>query len=202
MNNNYRDKNRQNLSSLGRTRNSGEDLANKLKVKRAKSKNIHRTAIGLTALVIFCAAIFLNNSSVSTADVTNVKENGIGKGMKAGTVLVAADDLGLQAKDFNVEMKSNVKTGRLLIWDYAAEDGDVVTVKADGKVIAENVGILHEPFSLDIPIPSVVEVVGIKDGGGGITYGVKIPGAVGNSVFFNAAPIGSANKYTITGPVK
>ncbi|MCQ6561261.1 hypothetical protein [Paenibacillus mendelii] len=52
---------------------------------------------------------------------------------------------------------------------------------------------------LNIPIPSVVEVIGVKDGGGGITYGVKFPGAALNSAYFNAAPVGSANVYTITG---
>ncbi|WP_258042458.1 hypothetical protein [Paenibacillus sp. UNC499MF] len=132
--------------------------------------------------------------------IKDVQSNGIGKGMKAGIQLVAADDsAGLEARDFNIEMKKNTTTGRMLIWDFAAEDGDVVTVKVDGNILQSNITIMHSPVALDIPIPSVVEITGVKDGGGGITYGVKFPGAVQNNAYFNAAPVGSSNVYTITG---
>ncbi|MCQ6561260.1 hypothetical protein NNL21_21450 [Paenibacillus mendelii] len=56
---------------------------------------------------------------------------------QAGTVLAAADDsAGLESRDYEIQMKKNMSTSRMLIWDFAAEDGDVVTVKVDGRVLA------------------------------------------------------------------
>jgi len=162
-----------------------------------KEKNKHRFWIGITALVTFVMFFFFDGT---TGKLEDVKSNGIGKGLQAGAVLAAADDsAGLESRDFEIQMKKDMTTSRMLIWDFAAEDGDVVTVKVNGNIVAASIGILHKPMVLDIPVPSVVEVVGVKDGVGGITYGVKFPGAVLNSAYFNAAPVGSANMYTITG---
>lgn len=162
-----------------------------------RNRNKHRFWIGIAALVTFGTAMYFNSS---TSGLDSVRSNGIGKGMEAGKLLVAADDsAGLEARDFEIQMKKNMASSRMLIWDFAAEDGDFVTVKVNGEVLATNIGILHMPVSYDIPIPSVVEIIGVKDGGGGITYGVKFPGAVQNNAYFNAAPVDSANVYTITG---
>lgn len=148
-------------------------------------------------LITFGMGIYIQGS---TSTIRDVQSDGIGKGMKAGIQLAAADDsAGLEARDFEIEMKKNTTTSRMLIWDFAAEDGDVVAVKVDGNILQANIFIMHNPVAVDIPIPSVVEIIGVKDGGGGITYGVKFPGAVHNSAYFNAAPVGSSNVYTITG---
>ncbi len=165
--------------------------------EKNRSRNKHRFWIGIAALVIFGAAIFFNGS---TGRLDDVRSNGIGRGMEAGKILAASDDsAGLEARDFEIRMKENLTSSRMLIWDFAAEDGDFITVKVNGEVLATNIGILNKPLSYEIPIPSVVEIVGIKDGVGGITYGVKFPGAVQNNAYFNAAPVGSSNVYTITG---
>ncbi|UVI30220.1 hypothetical protein [Paenibacillus spongiae] len=163
----------------------------------AKEKNKHRFWIGMTALLTFILFLFFNES---TGKLEDVRSNGVGKGLQAGAVLAVTDDsAGLEPKDYEIQMKENISTSRMLIWDFAAEDGDVVTVKVNGTILATNIGIFHKPAVFDIPVPSVVEILGIKDGGGGITYGVKFPGGVQNNAYFNAAPVGSANKYTITG---
>ncbi|MBP1989642.1 hypothetical protein [Paenibacillus eucommiae] len=162
-----------------------------------KRKNKHRFWMGIMALVLFATFFFFDSSSLS-GNMKDVQSNGIGKGMMAGTILTYSDDsAGLQPRNFELEMKKGMDTSRVLIWDYAAEDGDVVTVKVNGQILVENVGIFHKPVVLQVPIPSTVEIVGIKDGGGGITYGVKFPGAVANSAYFNAAPVGSSNVYTL-----
>ncbi|MFM1653551.1 hypothetical protein ACI7RC_15770 [Brevibacillus sp. B_LB10_24] len=159
-------------------------------------KKKHQFWMGITALLMVLFTMFENTGSGRLKDV----QSGIGKGMRAGVTLAAADDdIDMQPRDFNIEMKKGLTTSRLLIWDFAAEDGDVVTIKVNGSVLADNLGIFHEPAVLDIPIPSIVEIVGVKDGVGGITYGVKFPGGVVNNAYFNAAPVGSANVYTITG---
>ncbi|EGL18121.1 MULTISPECIES: hypothetical protein [unclassified Paenibacillus] len=170
---------------------------NRKSSSNGKISNKHRFWIGITALITFGMGMYFQGS---TGSIKDVQSNGIGKGMKAGIQLAAADDsAGLEARDFEIEMKKNTTTSRMLIWDFAAEDGDVVTVKVDGNILQANINIMHNPVFLDIPIPSVVEITGVKDGGGGITYGVKFPGAVQNNAYFNAAPVGSSNVYTITG---
>ncbi|RKN83910.1 hypothetical protein [Paenibacillus ginsengarvi] len=165
--------------------------------RKASKKNVHRFWFGISALALIGASITFGNAS--SASIKDVRANGTGAA-KAGAVLLASDDdAGLEPRDFEVAMKPGMQTSRALLWDFAAEDGDVVTVKVNGSVIAENVTIFHKPFVLDIPIPSTVEIVGVKDGGGGITYAVKFPGAVSGSAYFNAAGVGSSNVYTITG---
>ncbi|AZK45659.1 hypothetical protein [Paenibacillus lentus] len=174
-----------------------ESPGNDKSSSRPKIKNKHRFWIGITVLITLGMGIYFQGSSIHS--IRDVQSDGIGKGMKAGVQLAAVDDsAGLEARDFEIEMKKNTTTSRMLIWDFAAEDGDVVTVKVDGNILQTNINIMHSPVAIDIPIPSVVEIIGVKDGGGGITYGVKFPGAVHNSAYFNAAPVGSSNVYTIT----
>ncbi|WP_110930690.1 hypothetical protein [Paenibacillus bouchesdurhonensis] len=174
-----------------------ESSFNRKSSSTQKVRNKHRFWIGITVLITFGMGIYIQGS---TSTIRDVQSDGIGKGMKAGIQLAAADDsAGLEARDFEIEMKKNTTTSRMLIWDFAAEDGDVVAVKVDGNILQANIFIMHNPVAVDIPIPSVVEIIGVKDGGGGITYGVKFPGAVHNSAYFNAAPVGSSNVYTITG---
>lgn len=164
----------------------------------AKSRKIHQFLIGAIALVVLVGGLVFASP---TATLSDVQGNGIGNGMKAGVILTSLDDnAGLTARDFDIEMKQGTESSRALIWDFAAEDGDYVTVTANGVVVADNIMIKNKPVAIDIPIPSVVEVIGITDGGGGITYGVKFPGALENSAYFNAADEGSTNVYTLTVP--
>lgn len=161
------------------------------------SRNKHRFWIGIAALLTFCILLFFTGP---VGNLENVRSNGIGKGIDAGKILATTDQsVELEPRDFEIQMKKNTTSSRMLIWDFAAEDGDYITVKVNGEVLATNIGILHKPLSYEIPVPSIVEIIGIKDGGGGITYGVKFPGASQNNAYFNAAPVGSANVYTISG---
>nr|WP_232243118.1 hypothetical protein [Paenibacillus sp. GSMTC-2017] len=165
---------------------------------KVKTKNKQRLWVGLSGLIVFIVVLYMSGSS--TATLKDVQANGIGKGMAAGTTLTTTDETAdLEPRDYEIAMKKDTTTSRMLIWDFAAEDGDFVTVKVDGVVLATNIGILHKPMAFNIPVPSKVEIIGVKDGGGGITYGVKFPGAAQNSVYFNATPVGSANVYTVTG---
>lgn len=80
-------------------------------------------------------------------------------------------------------MKKGTQTSRMLIWDFAAEDGDIVEVRVNGKTINSRVHLLNEPKAIEIPVPGKVEIIGVKDGVGGITYGVKFPGNVSNRAY-------------------
>lgn len=160
----------------------------------------HRFWMGVAAALIIAGSFAVGMMETSrSVTLQDVQANGYGAA-KAGHVLVQSDtDASLTARDYNVEMEQGTTTSRVLIWDFAAEDGDVITVKANGEVVATNVGIFHKPALVEVPVPSVVEIVGVKDGGGGITYGIKFPSAIGSRAYFNAAPEGSANKYTLGG---
>jgi len=61
----------------------------------------------------------------------------------------------------------------VLVWDWADEDGDVV------KVAGREIELRNTPTVLSLPLEpgTVVEVLGVKDGRGGITVGVSVPGA-------------------------
>lgn len=159
----------------------------------------HHFWIGLVTAVIFVVSIALG--SAAGHSIKEVQVDGTGKGFPAGTTFVLLDDAAnLMPRDFTIEMKQGESSSRALIWDFAAEDGDVVTVKVNNVIVAENIGIVNKPYVLEVPIPSVVEVVGVRDGAGGITYGVKFPSAAGNTAYFNVAPEGGVNTYTLTLP--
>lgn len=179
---------------------SGSTNDIRLETERPKKKNVHRFVIGLIALGLLIGSIVFTNSSTTILRIDQIQADGTASGISSGSYIVGTmDDMSLPSRDYTIEMGQDADSNRVLIWDFAAEDGDVVTIMADGVLIAENIQIMHKPFVFYVPAPSVVEIIGVKDGGGGITYAVKIPGAVGNKVYFNAADVGSSNAYTFTG---
>lgn len=155
----------------------------------------HRLWLGITIVALFVLESVLGSGSHTLKDV---QPTGIGKGFDAGTKLThLEEDLLLLSRDFTIEMKGETTPIRMLIWDFAAEDGDVVTIKVNDDVVADNIMITNKPVSIEVRSPSVVEVVGVQDGGGGITYGVKFQGSLDNSAYFNIANVGSSNTYTL-----
>ena len=65
--------------------------------------------------------------------------------------------------------------GWLTVWDHKAEDGDVVEIVSTG--FTRQIPIMHQPITIAVPVPAngVVNVIGVKDGGGGITVGLSTP---------------------------
>ncbi len=61
----------------------------------------------------------------------------------------------------------------LTIWDHRDEDGDIIRVVSEGYT--RTVPILNTPVTLAVPVPAsgVVNIVGVHDGFGGITVGIK-----------------------------
>ena len=59
----------------------------------------------------------------------------------------------------------------ITVWDDVAEDGDVVELSSDGLTVS--VPILNQPSRIALPMPrqGVVNIAGVRDGGGGITVG-------------------------------
>lgn len=65
----------------------------------------------------------------------------------------------------------------LIVWDNGAEDGDFVTVKVNGQVYANNFMLRNSANSIPValnPGANLVEINGIRDGGGGITLAAAV----------------------------
>ncbi|TGL61702.1 hypothetical protein [Leptospira sarikeiensis] len=169
--------------------NFKSEVANKKKILNAPSK----IAILITALSALVASFFLRSPTIGNK--LEIPLSQIIEDVASGSVTSLSDsDSAIVSKDFTVEISGGANEVRLLIWDFAAEDGDEVEIYVNGKSITPAFMIRNDPQSFSIPVPSKVQVKGIKDGGGGITYAVSCPG---NSTYFNLAPEGNFNTYTM-----
>jgi antitoxin (DNA-binding transcriptional repressor) of toxin-antitoxin stability system len=65
---------------------------------------------------------------------------------------------------------------QITLWDTDAPDGDVVRILSAGYEI--EVTLSKTPVALAVPVPprGVINVVGVRDGGGGITAGIAVGG--------------------------
>ena len=124
----------------------------------------------------------------------SILKQGVIKNIKPGTLLQSNDATG-DARDYTITVPGNITTINLQIWDYAAEDGDYVQILHDGIAVTDIFMIKNSPVSVQVPAGGIVEVKGIRDGGGGITYAIFNP-ETGNT-YFNRAPDNGVNKYTI-----
>lgn len=69
----------------------------------------------------------------------------------------------------------SVRLVSMTLWDTHSEDGDVVAVVSAGY--RNEIAILHGPQVVSFPVDGtgLVQIVGVRDGGGGITLGVRGP---------------------------
>lgn len=74
-------------------------------------------------------------------------------------------------------LREEVESGRvsmvwITVWDNMAEDGDIVSLTSDGLTVT--VPLYKKPQRIAIPRPAggVVNLTGVRDGGGGITLGL------------------------------
>ncbi len=84
---------------------------------------------------------------------------------------------------------------KIHIWDYAAEDGDYVQILVDGVAICEPFMIKNKPVVFTVPSTGEIQVLGVRDGGGGITYAVHYD--VNGTTYFNGTDVGNGNLYTL-----
>ncbi len=141
------------------------------------------------------AFIFTGKSRVDTSEsAKNALENKVSTATSAGTILLSKDE-NAQAQDYTITHKSNANDTKIWVWDYAGEDGDYVQVLVDDAPLGEAFMIKHKPKEIVVPAVGKVQIKGIRDGGGGITYAVRYD--VNGTSYFNGTPEGELNTYTL-----
>lgn len=154
-------------------------------------------SFGILCIAAFIAAFSL--SGTPTVDTSDAARRALGEGvsteLSVGTKLLS-EDQSIEKKDYTIIHQSNQDETKIWIWDYAAEDGDYVQVLVDGTPITEPFMIKNKPKEVNVPSMGDIQIKGIKDGGGGITYAVHYE--VNNTNYFNTAPEGEFNTYTLT----
>jgi len=171
--------------------------------KRARPLLIFGTiciATSIAALTFFDSnTLNINRSDDAKAALANK----ISTALAAGTILLAEDqNIGEQDYTLAHELTGRNET-RIWIWDYAAEDGDYVQVLINGVPYSAPFMIKHKPVMIPISMPElagIVQVRGVRDGGGGITYAVRYE--LNNTTYFNSAPEGEVNTYTLVNTTK
>ena len=166
------------------------------KEKTPFDKLIKTTGIVLLVASIFTFAWGINSSP--TVDRSDAAQQAITEqvstSLSVGTILMSSDE-NIGAKDYTITHDSNQDESKIWVWDYAAEDGDYVQILVDGAPIGDAFMIKNKPQEFKVPTTGTVQVKGIRDGGGGITYAVRYE--LNNTNYFNSAPEGEFNTYTL-----
>ena len=161
----------------------------------------HYLLFGSVLVAISVAGILMQNTSTTVTvsdDATTAIESGRSNSLPIGA-RIASDDKGISMEpgDHTVEGTAEGSTTKLYVWDYAGEDGDYVQVLVDGEPISKEFMILHKPKEFDVPANCSVQIKGIHDAGGGLTYAAHYD--LNGITYFNNAPEGQLNTYTIVG---
>jgi hypothetical protein len=115
----------------------------------------------------------------------------------AGSVLTKTDSI-TRSGNYTIQFAAQSQSTLMLVWDYAAEDGDMVSVLVNGAPMGESFTIMHAAKVVRVPTGSDVSVIGTRDGGGGITYAVNFPDAQRTVV--NGIQTGEMNRYVLQLP--
>ncbi len=169
-------------------------------VAEVKKKTPFDKLLKTTGIVLIIASIFAliwsgNTPTVDTSDAAKqaITEQ-VSTSLSVGTILMSSDE-NIGAKDYTIAHNSTLDESKIWIWDYAAEDGDYVQILVDGNPIGDAFMIKNKPQEFKVPSTGTVQVKGIRDGGGGITYAVRYE--LNNTNYFNSAPEGEFNTYTL-----
>jgi len=148
--------------------------------------------------------IFSDTSTPDTSDdAKTALTNKISTTVAAGTILLTEDE-NIGEQDYTLAHElTNRNDTRVWIWDYAVEDGDYVQVLINGVPYSAPFMIKHKPVMIPVSMTGLagtVQVKGVRDGGGGITYAVRYE--LNNTTYFNSAPVGEVNTYTLVNTTK
>ena len=182
------------VSDAGRQGN----VAGKTTKKKTKARADKKLKIaGVVFLGIFALSLYMMTSSPSvntSEEATHALESGMSTQLPIGVRLLS-DDENLAGQDLTITHSSSDDESNLYIWDYAAEDGDYVQILVDGVAICDPFMIKHDPVVFAVPTVGEIQVLGTRDGGGGITYAVHYD--VNGTTYFNGMDVGDGNLYTL-----
>lgn len=167
-----------------------------LGIERSKKMTKAFKQLGTLCLVLGLVGIFYSASSSvdSSQAARNALQNHVSTAVSAGTVLLSADE-NIGAQDYTIVHSSTAEETKIWVWDYAAEDGDYVQILVNGTPITAPFMIKHKPREIMVPAVGDIQIKGIRDGGGGITYAVRYE--LNGTSYFNSAPEGEYNTYTL-----
>ena len=155
---------------------------------------------GVVALVI-CVGSFAwymaaeGASGIDSATVEETLATGVSTSLDVGVVLgTSDDDYSTESQDYEIVNDSGAETTTIQVWDYAGVDGDYVQVLVDGEAVTDAFMITHDPVEIEVPATGSIQIKGIHDGGGGLTYAAYCE--LSGEIYFNNAPEGELNTYT------
>jgi A2-5a orf9; hypothetical protein len=171
----------------------------KINVPKMNLKHMKNGAIFFAAIALISGIISFNfqqkNNKVDTSDTAKqALTTRTSTDLAVGTQLLSKDD-NYVGGDITLVHSSQDKENAIQVWDYAAVDGDYVQIKVNGSPITDSFMITHEPKTITVPTVGTVEVIGTKDGGGGITYAIRY--GVNGMTYYNGTTEGNENKYTL-----
>ncbi len=168
---------------------------NNVKSKTPFDKLLKTTGIILLIASMVSLIWFSNTPTVDTSDAAKqaIAEQ-VSTSLSVGTILMSKDE-NIGQKDYTISHNSSLGESKIWIWDYAAEDGDYVQILVDGNPIGDSFMIKNKPQEFKVPTTGTVQIKGIRDGGGGITYAIRYE--LNNTNYFNSAPEGEFNTYTL-----
>lgn len=186
-----------NFKLRGNSTSSDGRECNDYSIADSSEVNKSYTKFGILFLVVGLGIIILGskNTKFDKSDYAkNALKDKVSTAISAGTILSSADE-NIEKKDYAVIHKSESKDTKIWVWDYAAEDGDYVQVLVNGTPIGDAFMIKHKPKEFTVPAAGDVQIKGIKDGGGGITYAIRYD--INGTSYFNGTPQGEFNTYTL-----
>lgn len=186
-----------NFKLRGNSTSSDGRECNDYSITDSSEVNKSYTKFGILFLVVGLGIIILGskNTKFDKSDYAkNALKDKVSTAISAGTILSSADE-NIEKKDYAVTHKSESKDTKIWVWDYAAEDGDYVQVLVNGTPIGDAFMIKHKPKEFTVPAVGEVQIKGIKDGGGGITYAIRYD--INGTSYFNGTPQGEFNTYTL-----
>lgn len=177
-----------------------EDIINEeidleeIQEKKRKEKSLKLLG-GICIIAFIVGMRFMSSSSINeTNEAKEALENKISTSLSAGAILLSSDE-NIGQQDYEIIHNLQNDETKILIWDYAAEDGDFVQVLVNGQPISDPFMIKHKPREIIIPTTGDIQIKGIKDGGGGITYAIRYE--LNSTNYFNSALEGEYNTYTL-----
>jgi len=162
--------------------------------KRIKRGSWILLGVAVAGIVLYSKLSTSTSVVQSSSEVDAAIETHISTALGAGTRLLSSDQTVI-GQDYTITHDSDDEDTVIWIWDYAAEDGDYVQILVDGVAICDPFMIKNKAVSYTVPAVGEVQVVGTRDGGGGITYGVYYE--LNQTSYFNGMDEGDGNIYTL-----